>query len=101
MSFDVKTIVSELLEEYGAPFDRKAATLQYRPFLLNGEWQWFWVLIPEDKSKAYAHGHEKNRALAGTKARIKARKLGVVITAVDVLLPPGKDRAVAEHAESD
>lgn len=84
-----RQIVSVLVEEAepGTPFSRKTVQLQYRPFLLNGEWKWFWTLLPEDGSAALDTGHADNRAAASVSARRAARKLGVNIAAVDVMQP--------------
>jgi hypothetical protein len=79
--------IADALLEAAAPFDRKAVTLQYRPFLLDADWKWFWVLLPEDRSKALSSGQEDSRAEAATAARLMARKLHVTISKIDVLKP--------------
>lgn len=80
-------IMAELYEEASTPFAKTGVTLQYRPFQMDGGWQWAWVLLPDDRSKALAHGQGINRAVAAVGARKEARKLGVVITKIDVLKP--------------
>jgi len=80
-------IMAELLEEEGGPFTKMNVTLQYRPYMLNDAWKWFWVLLPDDRSKALATGEADNRAEASVGARREARKLGVVIGKIDVLKP--------------
>lgn len=79
--------MSELFEEAGPPFSKAGVTLQYRPFKLDGDWQWAWVLLPDDRKKAAGHGQETSRALAAVAARKEARKLGVTIAKIDVLKP--------------
>lgn len=86
MSF-AESIRSELYEEAASPFSKGAVTLQYRPFQMDGGWQWAWVLLPDDRSKALAHGQGINRAVAAVAARKEARKLGVTIAKIDVLKP--------------
>jgi len=83
-------IMAELFEEAGGPFAKTQVTLQYRPFMLQADWKWFWVLLPEDRSKSMAHGQEDSRAQAAVSARREARKLNVVITKIDVLKPYAK-----------
>lgn len=82
-----KQIVAELMEDMGVPFTKAKATLQYRPFMRGDDWKWFWVLLPEDGSKALATGEADSRALASTAARQEARKLNVLIGKVDVIEP--------------
>ena len=86
MSF-AEALTSSLLEDAGSPFDRRKVKPQYRPFSLNGEWQWFWVLLPEDGKAALDTGQAVSRALAATNARLAARKLKVVIDQIEVLKP--------------
>lgn len=86
MSF-AESIRSELYEEAASPFSKGAVTLQYRPFQMDGAWQWAWVLLPDDRSKALGHGQGINRAVAAVNARKEARKLGVTIAKIDVLKP--------------
>ena len=83
-------IRSELFEEAVSPFTKSGVTLQYRPFQLDGDWQWAWVLLPDDRSKALAAGQGANRAAAAVGARKEARKLGVTIAKIDVLKPHEK-----------
>jgi len=83
-------IRSELFEEAVSPFTKSGVTLQYRPFQLDGDWQWAWVLLPDDRSKALAAGQGANRAAAAVGARKEARKLGVTISKIDVLKPHEK-----------
>lgn len=90
MSF-AEALTSSLLEDAGSPFDRRKVKLQYRPFALNGEWQWFWVLLPEDGKAALDTGQEVSRAQAATNARLAARKLKVVIDQIEVLKPHTKN----------
>lgn len=90
MKVTAQQIVCELVEELGAPFAKAKTVLQYRPFLLNGDWKWFWVLLPADRSKALATGQSDSRAEAATAARQEARKLGVVIDKIDVMMPYSK-----------
>ena len=80
-------IRDELFEEASGPFAKTKVTLQYRPFMLQDDWKWFWVLLPEDRSKSLAHGQEDSRAQAAVSARRDARKLNVVIAKIDVLKP--------------
>ena len=82
-----KQIRFELLEDAGTPFAKTPVTLQYRPFRLGDDWKWFWTLLPDDRSKALATGQGDNRAAAAVEARKEARKLGVVISSIDVLKP--------------
>ena len=89
MSF-AESIMSELYEEAASPFSKGEVTLQYRPFKLDASWQWAWVLLPDDRSKALAHGQGINRAAAAVGARKEARKLGVTIAKIDVLKPQEK-----------
>ena len=86
MSF-AESISAELLEDASTPFAKTPVTLQYRPFRLNDEWKWYWVLLPEDRSKALASGQADNRAQAAVGARKEARRLKVVIAKIDVLKP--------------
>lgn len=80
-------IRNELFEEAASPFAKAAVTLQYRPFQMDGEWKWSWVLLPDDRNKALAAGQGINRAAAAVEARKEARKLGVTIDKIDVLKP--------------
>jgi hypothetical protein len=84
---NAKHIVAELAEDAGAPFTKAQVTLQYRPFMRGDDWKWFWVLLPEDGSKALETGEADNRAAASIAARQKARKLNVLIGKVDVMKP--------------
>lgn len=86
MSF-AESIVAELMEDDGSPFTKTQVTLQYRPFQNGKDWTWFWVLLPEDGSKALATGEAPNRAAAATTARQEARKLNVVVGKIDVVKP--------------
>lgn len=80
-------MVSVFLEDEVA-FDKQAATLQYRPYRTPEDgWKWFWVLLPDDKSRALASGTGDSRAQASTMARLKARKLGIIIQNVDLMEP--------------
>lgn len=87
---NAKQIVSELVEDMGAPFTKTQVTLQYRPFMRGDDWKWFWVLLPEDGSKALATGEADSRAAASTAARQEARKLNVLVGKVDVIKPYAK-----------
>ena len=78
-------IAVTLLEEEDSPFSKKKVTLQYRPFQKGSDWKWFWVLLPDDRSAALAHGQGDNRAEAAVQARKKARELNVIISQIDVL----------------
>lgn len=80
-------IRNELLEESISPFTKTGVTLQYRPFRLDGDWQWAWVLLPDDRSKALGHGQGSSRAAAAVDARREARRLGVVIAKIGVIKP--------------
>jgi len=80
-------IANELFEEASDPFTKTNVTLQYRPFTVNDDWKWFWVLLPNDRSKSLANGQEDSRASAAVAARRSARKLNVIISAIDVLKP--------------
>lgn len=80
------SIVSEFLEEEMA-FDRQSATLQYRPYEIQGEWKWYWVLLPEDGKSAIASGTGSSRSEAGLQARKEARKKRIVIQKIDILKP--------------
>ena len=71
----------------GAPFGRDPVTLQYRPYQDGDKWMWYWVLHPEDGSRALAHGEADNRGGAAVAARKKARELNAVINQIDVLKP--------------
>jgi hypothetical protein len=82
-----KQIRFELLEDAGTPFAKTPVTLQYRPFRLGDDWKWYWVLLPDDRSKALGSGQGDSRAEAAVGARKEARKLGVVISSIDVLKP--------------
>lgn len=82
--------IADALLETAAAFDYKSVTLQYRPFLLDTDWKWFWVLLPEDRSKALSSGQADSRAEAATAARLMARKLHVTISKIDVLKPTRK-----------
>jgi hypothetical protein len=82
---DATTLFETLLEETDSPFTKAEVTLQYRPFQIENDWKWFWVLLPADNSKALAHGQEDNRAQAAVAGRAKARELGVAITKVEVM----------------
>jgi len=84
---NAKQIRFELLEDAGTPFAKTPVTLQYRPFRLGDAWKWYWVLLPDDRSKASASGQGDSRAEAAVGARKEARKLGVVISAVEVMKP--------------
>lgn len=77
--------VSLLLDDIASPFTKQRVTLQYRPIQLADQWKWYWILLPEDKSKALATGQGDSRAAASTAARLKARELKVVIANVEVL----------------
>lgn len=90
MKVSAQQIVDELMEDMGAPFTKTKVTLQYRPFMQGDDWKWFWVLLPDDRSKALATGQADSRAEASTAARQQARKLGVVVGKVDVLTPYSK-----------
>jgi len=87
MKITAQQIVAALAEELAAPFAKSKVILQYRPFQLQGGWRWYWVLLPLDRSKALATGQSGSRAEAATAARLKARKLGVVIDKIDVMMP--------------
>lgn len=78
-------IVSALVEDTAGPYDKKTATLQYRPISTGDQWKWYWVLLPPDRSKAYATGDADSRAAAATAARLKARELHIVISDIDVM----------------
>ena len=80
------SIVRDYLEEEIA-FDRQAATLQYRPYQIQGAWKWYWVLLPDDGSSALASGTGDSRSDAGIQARKEARKKGIVIHKIDLLKP--------------
>ena len=82
-----KQIRFELLEDAGTPFAKTPVTLQYRPFRLGDDWKWYWVLLPDDRSKALGSGQGDSRAEAAVGARKEARKLGVVIKSIAVLKP--------------
>ena len=84
---EAKNIASELLEDAAQPFDRTPVTLQYRPYRNNEAYSWFWVLLPEDGSRALARGTCDNRAAASTAARIAARKAKLTITKIETLKP--------------
>lgn len=85
MKLTAKQIVSALTEEQDSPFTKKTATLQYRPISTGDQWKWYWVLLPPDRSKAYATGDADSRAAAATAARLKARELHIVISDIDVM----------------
>jgi len=85
-----ESIFNALIED-NVPFSKEQVTLQYRPFKLNGAWKWYWVLLPEDRSKALAHGQEDNRAKAAMQARLKAHELGVVVGKIDLIKPYMKE----------
>jgi hypothetical protein len=76
-----------LLEDAGAPFDRTPVTLQYRPYRNNEAWSWFWLLLPEDGSKALARGTCDSRAAAATAARLAARELKVTVAKIAIIKP--------------
>lgn len=79
-----------IVTEDADPFTKSKVTLQYRPFMLDGDWKWVWVLLPQDRAKALAHGQEDNRAKASVAARLKALELGVTVGEIDVLKPHTK-----------
>ena len=85
MKLKATEIVAALVEDQSSPFAKTEATLQYRPFMQDGDWKWYWVLLPKDRSKALASGQADSRAEAATAARLEARKLSVVIASIDVL----------------
>lgn len=78
-------VVKFFLEDVA--FDKQRATLQYRPYQLQGSWKWYWVLLAHDGSKALATGTADSRAEAGVQARSKARRSGIVIHKIDVVKP--------------
>jgi len=90
MKLSAQQIVAELVEDMSAPFTKTKVTLQYRPYQQGDDWKWFWVLLPDDRSKALASGTEDSRAEASTVARQEARKLNVIVGKVDVLAPYSK-----------
>ena len=71
--------------EADSPFAKKAVELEYRPYKAGENWRWYWVLHPEDRQRALAHGEADSRAAASTEARLKARQLKAVITKVSTL----------------
>ena len=75
-------IVAVLLED--SPFSKKPVELEYRPYKSGDDWKWFWVLHPEGRQRAVAHGEADSRAAASTEARLRARQLKSVITKVTV-----------------
>jgi len=79
--------VCVMLEDLGSPFTKTKVTLQYRPFMVDDDWKWFWVLLPEDRSKALETGQADSRAAASIAARLAARRLNVAIGNVDVIMP--------------
>ena len=87
-----ENLVVVLLEDGTSPFTKTKVTLQYRPFKLKDDWKWFWVLLPDDHSKALAHGQEDNRSKASVAARQKARGLNVLIGKVDVIEPYSQEQ---------
>lgn len=89
----------DLLLESADPTTKKSVTLEYRPYKSGEDWMWFWVLHPEDKQKAVAHGEAKSRAAASTAARLKARQLGSVIKSV-TLVNPYKDQSSHDPAKT-
>lgn len=85
MKVNATEIVAALVEDHESPFTKTEATLQYRPFQLDGDWKWYWVLLPKDRNKALASGQADSRAEAATAARLEARKMNIVIASIDVL----------------
>lgn len=85
MKLKATEIVAALVEDQSSPFAKSEATLQYRPFQLDGDWKWYWVLLPSDRNKALASGQADSRAEAATAARLEARKLGILIASIDVI----------------
>lgn len=85
MKLKATEIVAALAEDQSSPFAKTQVTLQYRPFIVGGDWKWYWVLLPKDRNKALASGQGDSRAEAATAARLEARKLNVVIASIDVL----------------
>jgi len=95
MNNDTQRLVSCLLEEVESPFSQRGVLLQYVPFKTGvGDWQWYWVLLPPDRDKALATGQEVSRHAAGTKARLKARELGLRVSEVEVLHPSSSEQAL-------
>lgn len=82
-----RALCGVFLEDATTPFAKTPVTLQYRPFSLNSEWKWGWVLLPQDRNAALAQGQGDSRAEAAVGARKEARRLKAVITAIDVLKP--------------
>ena len=65
----------------------KPVMLQYRPHMKNDSVIWYWVMLPQDRSKALASGFEKTRGRASVAARQAARKNGFLINQVGMLPP--------------
>lgn len=76
--------ILDTLLETNDPYSKKSFSLEYRPYKRGDDWFWFWVLHPEDKQRAIAHGQSDSRAAASIAARLKARELKGVITQVNV-----------------
>jgi len=83
-------VVAILLDDVAPPFTKQKVTLQYRPYMRDDNWKWFWVLLPEDRSKALATGDADSRAAASMSAHASARKLNVSIGKIDVIKPYSK-----------
>ena len=76
-----RDIVDTLLES-DDPHSRKSFTLVYRPYKTGDSWRWFWVLHPDDKKRAAAHGDASSRHQAAIEARLKARSLNGQVSSV-------------------
>ncbi len=83
----VEDVVKVFLEDATGPFTKEKVTLQYRPYMQDDQWKWFWVLLPDDNSKALATGEAESRAKASVAARLMARKKNVVIGKTSVITP--------------
>jgi len=66
-------------------FQRKYATIEYRPVTVGGGFEWYWSLLPlPNETHALATGTAVSKGKASIQARQEARKQGYTVTRIRV-----------------
>ena len=75
----------ELMTAVTALFQKRCATLEYRPAPVEGSFVWYWSLLPlPDETHALATGSAANKGKASMQARQEARRKGYSIASVRI-----------------